>query len=87
MVRLKIFDPGMQKKMKQKIQDLLRRGIIHLSNSLYLINISVVEKKDRTIRIYLALIDLNATIIDDKQPLSNMRKLMNAIVRAKFYFS
>ena len=31
MAKLKSFDPGMQKKMKQEIQDLLRRGIIRPS--------------------------------------------------------
>ena len=56
----------MQKKMKQEIQDLLRRGIIRLSSSPYSASISVVEKKDRTIRICSVLISLNAAIIDDE---------------------
>src|SRR6266540_3763230 len=73
--------------MKQEIQDLLKRGIIHQSTSPYSASISVVEKKDGTIRIYLALIGLNATTINDGQPLPNMRKLMDAIVGAKFYSS
>jgi len=55
----------MQKKMKQKIQDLLKRGIIRSNTSPYSASISVVEKKDGTIRICLAPIDLNAAIIDD----------------------
>ena len=77
----------MQKKMKQEIQDLLRRGIIHPSTSPYSTNISVVEKKDGSIRICSALISLNAATIDDRQPLPNMRELMDAIVRAKYYSS
>ncbi len=81
------FDPRMQKKMKEEIQDLLRRGIIRPSNSPYSVSISVVKKKNRTIRICLALIGLNATIIDDRQPLSNMRELMDAIIETKFYLS
>ena len=63
--RPKSFDPVMQRKMKQEVQDLLRRGIIHPSTSPYSASISVVEKKDGTIRIYSALIGLNAAIIDD----------------------
>jgi len=47
----------------------------------------VVEKKAGTIRICSALIGLNIAIIDDGQPLPNMRELMNAIVRAKYYSS
>ena len=47
--RPKSFDPAMQKKMKQEIQDLLKRGIIRPSISLYSASISVVEKKDGTI--------------------------------------
>jgi len=45
----------------------------------------VVKKKDRTIRICLALIDLNAATIDDEQSLLNIRELMDAIAGAKFY--
>jgi len=55
----------MQRKMKQKIQDLLRRGIIRPSTSPYSASISVVEKKDRSIRVCSALIGLNAVTIDD----------------------
>ena len=51
--------------MKQKIQDLLRRGIIRSSTSSYSASISVVEKKDGTIRICSALIGLNVATIDD----------------------
>jgi len=47
----------------------------------------VVEKKDSTIRICSALIGLNAVIIDDRQPLPNIRELMDAIAEAKFYSS
>ena len=50
-------------------------------------SISVVEKKDGMIRICSALIGLNAATIDDRQPLPNMRELMNAIVGAKYYSS
>ena len=85
--RPKSFDPSMQKKMKQEIQDLLRRGIIRPSTSSYSTSISVVEKKNETIRICLALIGLNAATINDRQPLSNMRELMNAIAGAKYYSS
>src|SRR6266511_4585820 len=73
--------------MKQEIQDLLRRGIIRPSTSPYSASISVVEKKDRTIRICSAPISLNAATIDDGQPLPNMRELMDAIARAKYYSS
>jgi len=45
----------------------------------------VVEKKDRIIRICFASIGLNMTTIDDGQPIPNMKKLMDAIVEAKFY--
>jgi len=45
----------------------------------------VLKKKDETIRICFALIGLNAATIDDEQSLSNMKKLINAIVEAKFY--
>ena len=85
--RLKLFDPAMQKKMKQEIQDLLRRGIICPSTSPYSTSISVVEKKDGIIRICSVLIGLNVATIDDGQPLPNMRKLMDAIAGAKFYSS
>src|SRR6266540_6678102 len=71
--------------MKQEIQDLLRGNIIRPSTSPYSTSILVVEKKDGTIRICSAPIDLNAAIIDDGQPLPNMRELMDAIVRAKYY--
>jgi len=47
----------------------------------------VIEKKDGTIRICSALIGLNAVTIDDEQPLPNMRELMDAITRAKYYSS
>ncbi len=83
----KSFDLGMQRKMKQEIQDLLKRGIICLSTSPYLASISVIKKKDRTIWIYLVPISLNATTIDDRQLLPNMRELMDAIAGAKYYFS
>src|SRR6266540_5322487 len=56
--RPKSFDPAMQKKMKQEIQDLLRRGIIHPSTNPYSVSISVIEKKNGTIRICSALIGL-----------------------------
>src|SRR6266542_1919920 len=85
--RPKSFDPAMQKKMKQEVQDLLRRGIIRPSTSPYSASISVVEKKDGTIRICSAPIGLNAAIIDDEQPLPNMRELMDAIAGAKYYSS
>ena len=49
MAKPKLFDSGMQKKMKQEIQNLLKRGIIRPSTSPYSASISVVEKKDRTI--------------------------------------
>ncbi len=87
MAKPKTFDLRIQRKMKQKIQDLFRREIICLSSSLYSTNISVVEKKDRTIWICSALIGLNTATIDNGQPLLNMRKLIDAIVRAKFYSS
>jgi len=45
----------------------------------------VIKKKDRTIRIYFTLIGLNAATIDNKQPLSNIKELMDAIIEAKFY--
>ncbi len=77
----------MQRKMKQKIQDLLRKRIIHSNNSPYSASISVVEKKDGTIRICSALIGLNAVIINNEQSLSNMKKLLDAIAGIKFYFS
>ncbi len=77
----------MQRKMKQEVQDLLRRGIICPSTSSYFASISVVEKKDGTIRICFALIGLNAAMIDDGQLLPNMRELMDAIARAKYYSS
>jgi len=77
----------MQKKMKQEIQDLLRRSIIHSSTSPYSASISVVEKKDGTIWICSALISLNAATIDDGQSLPNMRELMDAIARVKYYSS
>ncbi len=73
--------------MKQEIQDLLRRGIIHPSTSPYSISISVVEKKDGTIRICSTLIGLNAATIDDGQPLPNMKELMDAIAETKYYSS
>jgi len=65
----------------------LRRGIIRPSNSPYSASISIVEKKDEIIRICLTPIGLNAVIINNGQPLSNMRELMDAIVRVKFYSS
>ncbi len=66
---------------------MLRRGIIRPSSSPYSTSISVVEKKDGTIRICSAPIGLNAAIIDDGQPLPNMRELMDAIAGAKYYSS
>jgi len=85
--RPKSFDLAMQRKMKQEVQDLLRRKIIHPSISPYSASISVVEKKDGTIRICSAPIGLNAATIDDGQPLPNMRELMDAITGAKYYSS
>ncbi len=87
MAKPKSFELSMQRKMKQEIQNLLKRGIICPSISLYLASISVIEKKDRTIRICSAPINLNAATIDDGQPLPNMRELMDTIVGAKFYSS
>ncbi len=85
--RPKSFDLAMQRKMKQEVQDLLRRGIIHPSISPYSASILVVEKKDGTIRICSAPIGLNAATIDDEQLLPNMRELMDTIARAKYYSS
>src|SRR6266498_3216353 len=85
--RPKSFDLAMQRKMKQEVQDLLRRGIIRPSTSPYSASISVVEKKDGTIRICSASIGLNAAIIDDGQLLSNIRELIDAIAGAKYYSS
>jgi len=73
--------------MKQEVQDLLRRGIIYPSTSPYSASISVVKKKDGTIRIYSTPIGLNVAIIDDGQSLPNMRELMDAIIGAKYYLS
>src|SRR6266540_4343765 len=73
--------------MKQEVQDLLRRKIIHPSTNPYSVSISIVEKKDRTIRICSAPIGFNAATIDDGQPLPNMRELMDAIAGAKYYSS
>ena len=73
--------------MKQEIQDLLKKDIIRLSISPYSASISVVEKKDGTIRICSALIGLNAAIIDDGQPLPNMRELIDTIAWTKYYSS
>src|SRR6266540_1652990 len=83
----KSFDPAMQRKMKQEVQDLLRRRIIRPSSSPYSASISVVKKKDGTIRICSAPIGLNAATIDDGQLLPNMRKLIDAIAGAKYYSS
>src|SRR6266540_1788422 len=83
----KIFDLRMQRKMKQKIQDLLRKRIIHSNNSPYSASISVIEKKDRTIRICSVPIGLNAAIINNEQSLPNMKELLNTIASIKFYFS
>ncbi len=83
----KSFDPAMQRKMKQEVQDLLRRGIIRPSISPYSASISVVKKKDGTIRICSTPIGLNVATIDDGQPLPNMRELMDAIAEAKYYSS
>src|SRR6266540_6351241 len=83
--RPKSFDLAMQRKMKQEVQDLLRRGIIRPSISLYSASISVVKKKDETIRICSALIGLNAATIDNDQPLLNMRELIDVIAETKFY--
>jgi len=77
----------MQKKMKQEIQDLLKRGIIQPSSSSYLTSISVVKKKDGTIWICSVPIGLNAVTIDDGQLLPNMRELMDMIAGAKYYSS
>src|SRR6266542_5648253 len=85
--RPKSFDLAMQRKMKQEVQNLLRRGIIRPSISPYFASISVVEKKNGTIRICFALIGLNVATIDDGQPLPNMRELMDAIAGAKYYSS
>src|SRR6266540_3087755 len=73
----KIFDLRMQRKMKQEIQDLLRKRIIYSNNSPYSASISVVEKKNRTIRICLALISLNVAIINNGQSLPNMKELLD----------
>jgi len=73
--------------MKQEIQNMFRRDIICLSISPYFVSISVVKKKNRIIRICSTPIGLNATTIDDEQPLSNMRELMDAIAEAKYYSS
>ena|SRR6266542_1977164 len=73
--------------MKQEVQDLLRRGIIRLSTSSYSASISVVKKKNETIRICFASIGFNVATIDDGQPLPNMRELMDAIAEAKYYSS
>ena|SRR6266542_2302070 len=86
-VRLKTFDFLMQRKIKQEIQSLLKRRIIRSDISLYSISISVITKKNGIIRIYLTPIGLNATTINDRQPMSNMKELMDAIARAKFYSS
>ncbi len=87
MAKLKSFDSRIQRKMKQEIQDLLRRGIIRPSTSLYSASISVVKKKDGIIWICSALIGLNAATIDDRQLLSNMKELMDVIAGAKYYSS
>jgi len=87
MTKPKSFELSMQRKMKQEIQNLLKRGIIHPSTSPYLVSILIVEKKDRMIRICSVLIGLNATTIDDEQSLSNMRELINAICYVIFYSS
>ena len=73
--------------MKQKVQNLLRKGIIHLSTSPYSASILVVEKKDRSIRIYSTPISFNVTTIDNRQPLPNIRELMDTIAVAKYYSS
>ncbi len=52
-IKLKIFNFNLQKKMKKKIQSLLKRKIIRSSNSSYLINIIIIIKKDSNIRIYI----------------------------------
>src|SRR6266540_5770915 len=85
--RPKSFDPAMQRKMKQEVQDLLRRGIICPSTSPYSASILVIEKKNKAIRICSAPISLNAVTIDDGQPLPNMRELMDIIARTKYYSS
>jgi len=48
-VKLKSFDLDMQRKIKQKIQDLFKRDIIRPNMSPYSASILVVEKKDGTI--------------------------------------
>jgi len=85
--RPKSFDLAMQRKIKQEIQDLLKRGIIRPNTSPYSASISVVEKKDGSIRICSAPIGLNAAMIDDRQPLPNIRELMDVIAGAKYYSS
>ena len=87
MAKSKSFEPSMQRKMKQEIQDLLKRGIIRPSTSPYSANILVVEKKNGMIRICSVLIGLNTATINDGQPLPNMRELMDVIARTKYYSS
>ncbi len=86
-VKPKTFNPDMQKKMKQKIQDFLRWGIIRSSNSPYLTSILIVKKKDKTIQICSTPINLNVIIIDDSQLLPNMREPLDIIIEAKYYSS
>ena len=45
----------------------------------------MIAKKDSSIRIYFTLIRLNAVTIDDGQPISNIKELMDTITRIKFY--
>src|SRR6266540_2565498 len=65
--------------LKREVEDILRRGIIRPSNSLYATRISIATKKDGSLRFCYAAIGLNDAIIDDLYTIPNITELMDSL--------
>src|SRR6266542_269603 len=75
----KLLDLPTRQWLKGEVEDMLRRGIICLSNSPYAAGISIATKKDGSLRFCYAAIGLNDATIDDLYTIPNITELIDSL--------
>ena len=69
--------PTELKELKAQLQELIDRGFIRLSVSLWGAPMLFVKKKDDTLRLYIGYHQLNKVTIKNKYPLSRIDDLFD----------
>jgi hypothetical protein len=71
--------------IKRQIQELLHKGNIHPSSSLYESPIVLVQKKDGTWRLCIDYRALNKITVRNRYPISRIEDLLDQLMGAKYF--